>query len=417
MIMRRDFLEIIGSGQPLPDVLHALCKFFEEAAADWERREAALKRSEAFLAQAQRLTGTGSVWWRTSTGEITWSEETYRLMEYPVSVVPTTEMAFDRCHPDDVALVRDTLSAAVRDRANVDFEHRLIMPDGRVKHVRVVFQKANNGSGQREYIGAVIDLTEWKRSQDTLVKLRSDLSHCARVTSLGTLSASIAHEVNQPLSGVVTNAGTCLRMLASEPPDIDGARESAQRAIRDGKRASDVVSRVRALFSRKPPAGELVDLNDATREVVTLSRAELHDAGVTMRLALADPLPVVSGDRVQLQQVISNLVRNAVDAMSAVYDRPREINITTARDGDDRVRLCVRDSGSGFGVQSADRVFDAFYSTKQGGMGIGLSVSRSIVESHCGRLWADANEATGATFSLSLPCMYRENILDVRKLA
>jgi C4-dicarboxylate-specific signal transduction histidine kinase len=357
------------------------------------------------------------VWWRTSTGEITWSEETYRVMEYPPALVPTAEMAFDRCHPDDVALVRDTLSAAVRDGANVDFEHRLIMPDSRIKHVRVVFQNASNGSSQGEYVGAVIDLTEWKRSQETLVKLRSDLSHCARVTSLGTLSASIAHEVNQPLSGVVTNAGTCLLMLASEPPDIDGARESARRALRDGKRASEVVSRVRALFSGKPPAAEAVDLNDATREVVALLRAELHGAGVTMRLALADALPAISGDRVQLQQVIINLVRNAADAMSAVNDRPREILVTTACDEDDCVRLCVRDSGSGFGVQSADRVFDAFYTTKRDGMGIGLSVSRSIVESHHGRLWAEANEATGATFSLSLPCTYRGNTHELRKLA
>jgi signal transduction histidine kinase len=217
------------------------------------------------------------------------------------------------------------------------------------------------------------------------------------------LTASIAHEVNQPLSGIITNASTCLRMLAADPPNFDGARETARRTIRDGYRASDVITRLRALFSNKGTTAEPVDLNEATREVITLLRSELQRSQVILQAELSDDLPSVIGDRVQLQQVILNLLRNASDAMNDVDDRPRELVIRTARDEDDRVRLTVRDTGVGFDPQAVDRLFDAFYTTKNDGMGIGLSVSRSIIESHHGRLWAEPNDGPGATFSFSIP--------------
>ena len=225
----------------------------------------------------------------------------------------------------------------------------------------------------------------------------------ARVTSLGALTASIAHEVNQPLSGIITNASTCLRMLAADPPNVDGARETARRTIRDGNRASDVITRLRALFSKKDATTESVDLNEATREVIALSLSELQRNRVILRPELADDLPPVTGDRVQLQQVILNLLRNASDAMSGVDDRPRQLVIRTERDEGDRVRLTVQDAGVGFDPQGVDRLFEAFYTTKSGGMGIGLSVSRSIIESHHGRLWAAPNDGPGATFSFSIP--------------
>jgi len=217
------------------------------------------------------------------------------------------------------------------------------------------------------------------------------------------LTASIAHEVNQPLAGIITNAGTCLRMLAADPPNVDGARETARRTIRDGHRASDVVTRLRALFAKKDANTESVDLNEATREVIALSLSELQRNGVVLRPELAEDLPLVTGDRVQLQQVILNLLRNASEAMSTVDDRPRQLLIRTERDEGDRVRLTVQDAGVGFEPQAADRLFDAFYTTKNDGMGIGLSVSRSIIESHHGRLWATLNDGPGATFSFSLP--------------
>jgi len=195
------------------------------------------------------------------------------------------------------------------------------------------------------------------------------------------LTASIAHEVNQPLSGIVTNASTCLRMLAADPPNVEGARETARRTIRDGNRASEVIARLRALFTKKEPAAESVDLNEATREVIALSLSELQRNRVVVRAELTDDLPRVMGDRVQLQQVILNLLLNGSDAMRGV-DRPRELMISTGPDGDDRVRLVVQDAGVGFTPDGADKLFDAFYTTKDGGMGIGLSVSRSIIDSH-----------------------------------
>jgi signal transduction histidine kinase len=224
------------------------------------------------------------------------------------------------------------------------------------------------------------------------------------VTTLNTLTASIAHEVNQPLSGIITNASTCLRMLDSDPPNVDGARETARRTIRDGKRASDVITRLRALFSKKEFTMEPLDLNEATQEVIALSLSDLQRNRVILRSELADDLPPVTGDRVQLQQVILNLMRNASDAMVGVDDRPRELLIKTEWDRGDPVRLSVRDRGVGFRPETVERLFDAFYTTKDDGMGIGLSISRSIIEAHHGRLWATANNGPGATFSFSIPC-------------
>lgn len=252
--------------------------------------------------------------------------------------------------------------------------------------------------------GTVVDMHDWKESQDELRRAQAELAYITRVLTIAELTASIAHEVNQPLAGIITNAGTCLRMLAADPPNIDGARETARRTIRDGNRASDVITRLRALFSKRDVAAESVDLNDATQEVIALSLSEIQRNDVILRSELADNLPFVTGDRVQLQQVILNLLRNASDAMSGINDRPRRLLIRTERDGGDRVRLTVRDSGIGFDPQVADRLFKAFYTTKGDGMGMGLSVSRSIIEQHKGNLWAKLNDGPGATFSFSVPC-------------
>jgi signal transduction histidine kinase len=247
------------------------------------------------------------------------------------------------------------------------------------------------------------ELTERRLVEERLSKARSELAHVARITSLGVLTASIAHEVNQPLSGIITNAGTCLRMLAADPPNVDGARETARRTIRDGNRASEVITRLRSLYGKKDATIESVDLNEATREVLALSLSELQRNRILVQQELADGLPLVAGNRVQLQQVILNLLRNASDAMSAVDDRPRQLLIRTEADEDDHVRLMVKDAGAGFAPQAADRLFDSFFTTKNDGMGIGLSVSRSIIESHHGRLSATLNTGPGATFSFSLP--------------
>jgi signal transduction histidine kinase len=217
------------------------------------------------------------------------------------------------------------------------------------------------------------------------------------------LTASIAHEVNQPLSGIITNAGACLRMLAADPPNVEGARETAKRTIRDGNRASELTTRLRTLFSKKESTTEPVDLNEAAQEVIALSLSDLQRNRVILRPEFADDLPVVTGDRVQLQQVILNLLKNASDAMSAVNDRPRQLQIRTERCTGDQVRLTVQDAGIGLDPQAMDRLFQAFYTTKNDGMGIGLSISRSIIERHHGRLWAEPNDGPGATFSFSIP--------------
>jgi PAS domain S-box-containing protein len=368
-----------------------------------KRAEDALKRSEAFLAEGQRLSRIGSFSWRVETDEITWSEELYRIFGFEPDVPVTLDLIATRVHPEDIPMMNDMVERARCAVEDFEYEHRLLMPDHSVKYLHLIAHGIRNNDGRLEYIAAVQDVTQRQISEEALAKARSELAHVARVTSLALLTASIAHEVNQPLSGIVTNASTCLRMLKLDPPNVDGARETVRRTIRDGNRASDVITRLRALFSKKDTIAEPVDLNNAAREVIALSLSELQRNRVILRCELADDLPLVTGDRVQLQQVIQNLLRNGSDAMNTVHDRPRELLIRTERDKCDRVLFSVKDVGIGFDPQTADRLFETFYTTKNDGMGVGLSVSRSIIENHQGRLWATLNNGPGATFSFSIP--------------
>jgi PAS domain S-box-containing protein len=308
-------------------------------------------------------------------------------------------------HPDDNPRVVELFTRAIASDEPFELELRARRFDG------VYGWLQSRGFPLRDMDGRIvrwynllIDIDERKRAEEALNRARSELAHVARVTTLSTLTASIAHEVNQPLSGIITNAGTCLRMLDADPPNVDGARETARRTIRDGNRASDVIARLRALFSKKEFTLESFDLTEATREVIALALSDLQRDRITLQSELADDLPPVTGDRVQLQQVILNLLRNASDAMANVDDRPRQLLVRTEREDGDRVRVTVRDAGVGIHSQSIDKLFDAFYTTKKDGMGIGLSVSRSIIESHRGRIWATPNEGPGATFAFSIPC-------------
>jgi len=380
-----------------------------EAAKDL-RSEEELRRSEAFLAEGQRLSLTGTFSWKVATEEITWSEQLYRIFEFDRSVPVTLGLIGTRVHPDDMPMLNDMIDRA-RAVSDFEYEHRLLMPDHFIKFVHLTAHGVRDSQGRLEYIGAVQDVTQRRLSEEALGKARSELANLARITSLGVLTASIAHEVNQPLSGIITNASTCLRMLSADPPNIEGARETARRTIRDGNRASDVITRLRTLYSKKDLSLEAMDLNEATREVTSLSLNELQSKRVILRHELADDLPPVIGDRVQLQQVILNLLRNAADAMNGVEDRPRELLIKTECDQGDGVRLSVKDAGVGFTPQAADKLFEAFFTTKSDGMGIGLSISRSIIEAHRGRLWAVANDGPGATFAFSIPCR-RESLAD-----
>jgi C4-dicarboxylate-specific signal transduction histidine kinase len=391
--------------------------FFDEAGeplrmvgftSDVTRRkliEEELRRSEAFLAQAQQVSRTGSFSWRVATNEITWSEELYRIYEIEPGTKITLDLIRTRVHPEDLTLYEKMVVQAQNGADDFEWQYRLLMPDQSIKYMHAVARATRDQYEQLEYIAALRDITARRLADEALDKARSELAHVARVMTLGALTASIAHEVNQPLSGIITNASTCVRMLDSDPPNVDGARETAKRTIRDGRRASDVISRLRALFAHKEAATELVDLNDATQEVIALSRTELERNRVIVRATLADNLPMVRGDRVQLQQVILNLLRNGSDAMSSVYNRPRMLLIKTGKGADHTVQLSVQDIGRGFEPESLNRLFEAFYTTKSDGMGIGLSVSRSIIENHHGRLWGTPNNGPGVTFSFSIPCV------------
>jgi signal transduction histidine kinase len=380
------------------------------AAIERMRSDEALKRSAALLERTQQLSSTCCFSWRVETDEISWSKELCQLFELDSADVPVTlDLLGARIHSEDLASFHEMIARARSGVSDFEFEHRLRLPDHSVKYLRVVAYRTRDQEGQLEFIGAVQDVTHRRHTDEALVKLRAELARAARVTSLGVLTAAIAHEVNQPLAGIVTNASTCRRMLAADPPDVEGARETARRTIRDAERASEIIRRLRALFCKKGGTSESLDLNEATREVIALSLGELERNNVIVRMDLAGELPRVQGDRVQVQQVILNLFLNASDAMSGVDDRPRQLLIRTERDEKDRVRLSVRDTGIGVEPQGLDRLFNAFYTTKSGGMGIGLSVSRFIIESHKGRLWATPNDGPGATFSFSIPCG-RQNV-------
>jgi PAS domain S-box-containing protein len=308
-------------------------------------------------------------------------------------------------HPDDAARVAPAWRSCIATGAPYRVEVRTFhAADRTYRWCAVAALPLLDEQGHiLRWHGTIVDMHDWKQAQEELRNTQAKLANMARVMTMGELTASIAHEVNQPLSGIITNASTCLRMLAGDPPNVEGARETAQRTIRDGHRASDVVTRLRALFSKKDTTIELVDLNEATREVIALSLTELQRNQVIVQPELADGLPPVAGDRVQLQQVIMNLLRNASEAMSGVDDRPRQLLIKTEPDEGDQVRLTVQDAGVGFDSQVVDRLFEPFYTTKNDGMGIGLSVSRSIIARHHGRLWALPNEGPGARFSFSVP--------------
>jgi PAS domain S-box-containing protein len=371
---------------------------------DRKRAEEELRRSEAFLAEGQRLSLTGSFSWKTATGEITWSEQLYRLYEFEIGVPVTLALIRTRVHPEDLTLLEKMIKQARGGENDFEWHYRLLMPDNSIKYLHAFAHARRDQNGALEYIATVQDVTQRRSSEEALAKARSELAQIARVMSLSTLTASIAHEVNQPLSGIVTNASTCLRMLSSDPPNIEGARETARRTIRDGNRASDVITRLRTLFSKKEAVFEPLDLNDAAREVIALCLSELQRNRVVLQTDIAPDLPTVSGDRVQLQQVILNLLRNGSEAMRTVNDRPRELLIKAEREAPDSVCVSVKDAGIGFEADAFDKLFDAFYTTKADGMGIGLSISRSIIEGHHGRLWATRNSGPGATFCFSIPC-------------
>ncbi len=370
-----------------------------------ERKQAeqALERSEAFLSDAQRLSRTGSIASRLPAGEMWWSDEVYRIFEYAPDYTPGIELILARTHPDDLALVRDAYEAGLAGAPYVDVEHRLQMPDGRIKHVHYVAHLAVPQSASIEYVGALMDVTERQLAQEALDRSTAELAHVTRVTMLGELAASIAHEVTQPLAAIVTAGDAATRWLNRAKPDLGEVGQSINQMVRDAKRASDVIRQIRAMAQKRDPSQAVLDLNGIVRESIELVRRELDAARVELEVSYAEPPPFVCGDRVQLQQVVINLVMNGAQAMAGVTGRARRMRIGTRLVDGEHGQVAIEDSGTGISAENVGRLFNAFFTTRADGMGMGLSICRSIVEAHGGRIWAESEEGRGATMQFVLP--------------
>jgi PAS domain S-box-containing protein len=366
--------------------------------------QAALARSEAFLLEAQRLSKTGSVAMWPAVGEMIWSEEAYRILGYGPEVTPTTDLVIARTHPDDAALITAARERSRTGAQHLDVPHRLLMPDGTVKHVHFVANRTGGTDAEPEYVGALMDVTDVIQTQEALQRSLTELAHVTRVATLGELAASIAHEITQPLAAIVTCGDSAMRWLNRPEPDLAEAVQSVEQMIRDGRRATDIVRQIRAMAQKRAPDHAPLAVNVLVDDVIDLVRREVQASRIELELEPDPGQPEVSGDRVQLQQVLINLVVNAVQATSGITGRRRQIWIRTERlPEQNRVRISVRDVGSGFSAQSADQLFNAFYTTKEHGMGMGLSICRSIVEAHGGRIWAESPPECGATMVVELP--------------
>jgi PAS domain S-box-containing protein len=361
-----------------------------------------LQRSEAYLTEAQRLSHTGSFGWSVPGGVIHWSEETYKIFEYDPSVKPTLELVLQRIHPGDRDLALPTIDRTSSEKKDVDIEHRLLMPDGRVKHLHVLTRARKTSSGSLEIVGAVTDVTQRKQAEEALRQAKTDLTHISRINTAGELTASLAHEVNQPIAAAVLDANTCLRWLARDPPDLEEARAAASRIVKDAIRATEIIKRTRMLFRKGDPQRELVHINELIQELVVLLRSEAALYSISVRTELALDIPRLVGDRVQLQQVLMNLVINGIESMRDV-NGSRDLSINSRRSEDEQIMVSISDTGVGLPREQVGNIFNAFFTTKPHGTGMGLRISQSIVESHGGRLWAAENFPRGAIFHVTLP--------------
>jgi PAS domain S-box-containing protein len=375
---------------------------------DRKRAEEALKRSEAYLAETQRLTHTGTFAADRATRPCYWSEELFRIYGFdPQAGLPTRDQPLQRIHPEDLEKFKQAWERVIDGKVDSEVEYRIVLPDGTIKPVYGLGHPVLDANGELvEVVGTTVDITERKRAEherERLRQLEADLAHINRVSMMGELAASIAHEVNQPLSGIVSNGSACLRFLAGDPPNVEEVREAVRDIVRDGKRAGEVIARIRALTKRAATPQEMLDLNETIREVLAIVGDEAKRKSVTIQARLADDVFPVLGDRVQLQQVLLNLVMNALEAMSSVDQRTRELVITSWNIDPYQVQVSVQDSGAGLDPKTLGKIFNPFYTTKSGGMGMGLSISRSILQNHGGRLWATANEGPGSSFHFTLP--------------
>jgi PAS domain S-box-containing protein len=367
-----------------------------------KRAEEELRRSEAFLTEGQSLGHTGSWGWHASNGAVTWSPEHFRILGLKPDTMASLDVFWEQVHPEDRPGLQQTFEKAIREKREFASAFRIVRPDGSSRHVHGVGRPIVNESDELvEFIGTTMDITERKRAEEELHQAQASLAHVTRVTTLGEMTSSIAHEVNQPLAAMVNNASACLRWLAAQ--NQEEARQSAALIIADAHRASDIIGRIRAFVKKAPPQKDWLNINEIVLEVITLARSEVQGNRVSLQTHLADDVPLIVGDRIQVQQVLLNLLTNAIEAMSGSSEGPRELQIGSATEAAQGVRVTVRDSGPGLDPESLAQLFTAFYTTKPHGMGMGLAISRSIIEAHGGRLWATANAGRGAVFQFTLP--------------
>jgi len=393
---------------PLKDAEGRIVRWYGGATEieDRKRAEEALRQSEAYLAEAQRLAHTGS--WAIdyhTLDAVHWSEETFRIYGLDPQQGLPTRQEFERLvHPDDLPRISTVVEEALRKKTDFTVDCRILLDRGALRHVQIVGHPAFATSGDPiEYVGTVVDVTERKKVEEERERLRqleADLAHMNRVSTLGELAASVAHDLKQPMTAAITDAKTCLRWLSRDHPDLDEAREAASRAIKDNIRAVEIIDRLRSLYRKGPPKRELVDVNDVARNMLALLRSEASRYSIAMRTDLADARPGIMADRVQLQQVFMNLLLNAIEAMT---ETGGELVLRSELSNDGYLLVSIGDTGVGIPVDKKDEIFDAFVTTKPQGTGMGLAITRSIVEAHDGRLWVTRNPGPGATFHFTLP--------------
>ncbi|MDB4874324.1 MAG: multi-sensor signal transduction multi-kinase [Gemmatimonadetes bacterium] len=371
---------------------------------DRKRAEDELRRSEASLTDAQQISHTGSWRWKVGTPEISWSAELRRMFSLaPAQPLPSVEAFVATVHADDRAAFQEALDRAVRERGQFEHEYRIVLPDGSIKHLHSLGRVDAANSGELEYAGVIMDITERRRGEEALREAHAELTRVARLTTMGELAASIAHEINQPLAAIVSNGSAGLRWLNRPTPELDEAREALSRMVSDGKRAAEVIRGLRALAKQSEPQLTTLDMDDAIQEVLALIRGEAQRHGVVLRTDFAVGARPVMGDRVQLQQVLLNLIVNGIDAMRDVVDRPRELTLSSVLTQPDLVLVLVEDTGMGLDPNIAKRIFDPFFTTKPDGLGMGLSICRSIVHAHGGHLSVTPRVPHGAVFSFTVP--------------
>jgi PAS domain S-box-containing protein len=374
--------------------------------SEQKRAEEALRRSEAYLAEAQKQTHTGSWAVDGKSREVTyWSDEMFRLFGFePEQGLPLWDQRVQRIHPEDRDRFKMAVARTFDEKVDCDIEFRIVKPDGTVRHMHGIGHPVLSSTEELvQVVGTMVDITERKLAEEARERVRqleADLAHTNRVNTMGELTASLAHEIKQPIGAAVTNAEACLRLIDRREPDLPEAREAALEMINDARRAADIIEHVRSLFRKGSSPQEIVDVNEVIREMVVMLQKEANRHSVTMRTDLTEGLPKVMADRVQLQQALMNLMLNGIEAIG---DTTRELSIRSQLGEGNQVLISVSDTGVGLPTGNTDEIFNAFFTTKSQGTGLGLAITRSIVESHGGRIWATANSGPGTTFQFTLP--------------